>query len=711
MRSLSFAVLKPARSLALVAALQLLPATAQAATSVRLFASPAGHDASVCPREQPCSLGAAIIAARSAGDAIDAGTLPLGDVEVVLLDGTYRAIPGGADQPLIDLGPDDSGPVGATLVLRADLGATPILSGGTPIAGFAPCGGGRYCAATTHDFRELFVNGVRRRRAGAELQRELRNEYTPTLAGLESGQPLALALAQLPLPELAQVEVVFHAPNWAHSRCPLAGARPAASGAVELLVSPACWNGALGWLGLGGTYLEELRPIAFEGAISFLDEPGEWLRDRATGVVHYLPLPDENLATAMVVASRLTTIVRAAGELDEETYRPVERLRIEGLTVAHSGWTGPSEPSGMVIVQNDLHLGDTSACSPSDDSCIYADGRFAPAAVELSVVRDVVVRDNRFRALAGNGVDVGAGAKRVVLAENLFEDVGMIGLRAGDAATGHPCGDAPCLDHPRMAENIRIEDNHFASIASAYPGGVGLQLQWARDVRVAHNGFRDLPYTGVSSFVGFGEEDPGTLFGPDWQHPTYRERFQIVGNRFDHVMNLLNDGGAIYVAGGHRGSTIRDNYVASAGHPPIDPAVDYQTGLYLEAGSQGWWVERNVFANIQESPSNWWVTAPAYLVVIGEWYGVDDACNITLMGNFTNDSRHEAPHGGFGPFACTTLYEPPRTDPQLLETIYVAGDDWPESALAVQSSAGPRPGLLRDGFESGGLSAWSEVEP
>ena len=94
-----------------------------------------------------------------------------------------------------------------------------------------------------------------------------------------------------------------------------------------------------------------------ENVLEALDAPGQWYLDRPAGLLNYLPAKDEDVASAEIIAPRLSQLVRVVGRIDA----PVRFLRFVGLTFAHAEWQPPvdwaASSQAAVDVPGAIYLG------------------------------------------------------------------------------------------------------------------------------------------------------------------------------------------------------------------------------------------------------------------------------------------------------------------------------------------------------------------
>ena len=542
----------------------------------RIHAAPDGRG-DRCTADEPCSLLGARDAARARIAAID------GDLVIELADGTYPL-----DAPLA-LGPQDSGSGGHRMIWTAAPGATPVLSGGTTIAGWAPVDGedGVWSAPVPPDLdtRQLFVDGVRGQRARGPMHPE---GWTRSAEGFVAPDD---AMASWADPTAAEI-VSFR--EWKALRCPIASV----SGRSVTMVQP-CWKNA----NAHDPYtMAEVTWI--EGARELLDEPGEWFLDRAADRMHYRPRPGEDLASAEVVAGATQTLVSLHGTVDQ----PVHDLAFVGLTFSYDTWLGPSTPIGYPVLQVGwFSKGDLD---PPDERDL---GR-TPGAVSLANAHDVRFEGNTFTHLGAAGLDVASGSQGIGVVGNRFVDLASHGIQVGEVSIGIH---APEDDRAQLLR-FDIRDNVVERIGVDYPDAVGIIVTYAAQVSIVHNDVAHLPYTGIS--LGWG-----------WGTDSYARDNVVRANRVTDVMRTLRDGGAIYTLSSQPGSVIEANHIADVMGP--------FGAIYLDEGTADVVVADNV---IERAP-RWlhiWTTSITRNVIVNNFSDTDemkDGGRMNLVANNVDD--------------------------------------------------------------------------
>jgi len=493
-------------------------------------------------------------------------------VTVLMRGGVYWL-----DEP-VDFVARDTGSPDGPITYAAYPGETPILSGGRPITGWEPAGGGVY-SATLPDvrqgkwvFRQLFV-----RRPGQPF---FERRYRPTkgpfiIAGLTDAPARKTSMRHRqsqdefrfkpgdiqPWANLDDVEVVaLH--DWSASRLRIREL-DAANHVVRFTGFPV--------YRIGHWYKGGRNPYYVENAKEAGLKPGQWYLDRPTGVLSYRPLPGEEMDKLAVVAPRLEHLVRIRGKgefakpIDESDPRmvmhpprPVGHITFRGITFAHTNWTLP--PEGYSSGQGMVNL---------------------PAAVEAELAQRCRLERCTLAHLGGYAVRLGQGCRDNEIVGCRLFDLGGGGVLIGvTKADSRP----PYLPTGNVVANCVISDgglDHFSAL--------GIWIGIAQKTHVHHNIIRRFPYTGIS--VGWSWNDK----------PTSCRENVVEFNEIHDAMMLLADGGGIYTLGYQPGTVLRGNHIHHihrsqfAGRAP-------NNGIFLDQGSKGYLVEGNVIHSTVQDP-------------------------------------------------------------------------------------------------------------
>ncbi|MGA2865713.1 MAG: right-handed parallel beta-helix repeat-containing protein [Verrucomicrobiota bacterium] len=462
-------------------------------------------------------------------------------------------------EPLI-LKPEDSG-----LALTAYPGETPVLSGGRPVTNWreTTLDGKKLWAADLPaarggkwSFRELWVNGQRAVRARHPNQGYLSVAEVPDKTSEWSkGQP-GFRFKEGDLKAWATVtnaEVVVMN-RWVESRLPVLSVDE-----KERLVR----------FGKRSVFALEPGDLYYaEGALEFLDQPGEWCLDSAAGTLYYWPRPGENLDQVEAIAPVLAQVVRCEGR--PEAGRRVEDVVLRGLTFSHTEWCFPQ---GFQAGEH------APVIEPAPAAEVGGFGQAAvgvPGAVWGQGLRRCVFEACRFSNLGNYGLELAGGCDQNRVLRCEFAGLGAGGLKIGETAI-----------RSNPAEQTRANEISHCRIHDGglmFHSAIGIWVGQSPDNRLTHNLIHDFYYTGIS-------------IGWTWGYGAALASNNIV--EFNHIHHIgvkssgdgpiLSDMGGIYTLGKQPGTTIRNNlWHDFAG-------FRYGGwGIYFDEGSSGILAESNL---------------------------------------------------------------------------------------------------------------------
>ncbi len=476
------------------------------------------------------------------------------DITVFLGGGRYVLT-----KPIV-LEPPDSGTGGHRVIYRNVPGDAPILSGGQRITGWTRDVGNRWKAPVTiPNFRQLHVNGQRAVRAAGPVPQGIR------LHGKEGYRIDDGSWAKWQNP--SDIEFCYRV-VWTHSRCPVQSIRTDGAGAIITMRQP-CFTYARNKEGV-----QVSLPSYVQNALELLDEPGEWYLDRKAGMVYYMPREKEDMATAEVVAPALDQILLLNGTLD----KPVHDVQFIGLTFADADFLRPSEIGHADVQANflldPLHLlerdGKTTA--------IHNEHLKSPSAVVCRASHSIRFDACTFTRMGGGALDIEVGSSDNTMDGCEFFDVGGSAIQVGDVLKDDHHPDDP----RRIVKNNAVTNCYIHDVAVSYNGGVGVFVGYTDGTVIAHNEICRLPYSGVSIGWGWGEEDAGggaaNYTQPfRYKTPTAARNNRCEFNHVHHVMQAMQDGGAIYTLSIQPGTILRGNHLHDNKGGP--------GGIYLDEGS------------------------------------------------------------------------------------------------------------------------------
>jgi len=478
-------------------------------------------------------------------------------IHVILRGGTYYL-----SETLV-FGMEDSGTAAAPVTWQAYRGETVLLSGGRPITGLSETklDGRRAWHATLPavkagewSFRQLFAQKqgegffTRRFRPMKGMLAVAGLTYSPqrkTIAHRAAQQDFIFFPGDLqPWPNLPEVEVVaLH--SWSASRLKIKDLDP--QGNVVTFTSVPTFR-------IGSWYKNEQNPYYVENVREELKQPGQWYLDRPTGMLTYLPLPDEKLGNTTLVAPRLEKLVVLQGDPDKGPF--VEHVRFEGLRFGQNEWPVPDEGY------------DTSQGQPQ-----------LPAAIEMTGARFCGLEKCVVADTGAYGVSLGVGCEQCYVRGCFLYDLGGGGVKVG-VHTMNQQAQPPLLPVGNMVENNLI--THYGVV---HYSSNGVWAGIVRDTKIRHNEVRHGPYTGIA--VGWNWSPAPTSAGGN----------VIEANHVHDVMDLVQDGGGIYTLGRQPGNIIRGNLIHD-NHRGTFACADGQCGLYFDEGSTGFLVEDNTVYDV-----------------------------------------------------------------------------------------------------------------
>lgn len=488
---------------------------------------------------------------------------PEESIHIVLRGGIYYL-----PETLV-LGPEDSGTAQAPVIWQAYPGETVYISGGRPIVGLkettilVPQTGQKVRAwqaivpavkAGELYFRQLFVQRrgerfyTRRFRPHKGMYVVAGLTYSPqrkSMAHRAAQQDFIFFPGDLqPWQHLEDVEIVaLH--SWSASR---------------LKIKEIDWQKhivtftSVPTFRIGHWYKDERNPYYVENIREELQTPGYWYLERPTGLLTYLPFPEEKLAETTLVAPALERLIVLQGDPEKGPF--VEHVRFEGLHFVHSEWPLPAEGY------------DTSQGQPQ-----------LTAAIEMTGARFCGLEKSVIAHTGAYGVSLGVGCEQCFVRGCYMYDLGGGGVKIGDWKMNQQA-QPPLLPVGNIVEQCLI--TNFGLI---HYSANGVWAGIVRETKIRHNEIRHGPYTGIA--VGW-----------NWSPaPTSAAGNIIENNYVHHVMELVQDGGGIYTLGRQPGTIIRGNVIHD-NHRSRFACAEGQCGLYFDEGSSGFLVEDNIVYDV-----------------------------------------------------------------------------------------------------------------
>jgi hypothetical protein len=208
-------------------------------------------------------------------------------------------------------------------------------------------------------------------------------------------------------------------------------------------------------------------------------------------------------------------------------------------------------------------------------------------------MRGFTVAECSFRDLGGNGVQVIDFSAATTVKDSRFEGLAMSGV-----LIGNPSGN---WETPKNRTfNARVENNLFHHIGYEFPSSVCIYFGQVDGVKILCNTVEDCAYSAVS--VGWSWSPADFLRG---ERVNIRDA-EIAYNYFHNYMQLLKDGGAVYVLGGNADKAVcadlfnrmHDNFAL------VDERVNIygKYGYYCDGASSNWEISHSVVLNTEQMP-------------------------------------------------------------------------------------------------------------
>ena len=574
----------------------LLWASATFAAPATIWVSPSGNDSNAGSEAAPF---------RTLERAVESANASADTVTVYVADGTYRL-----SKPLV------FAPGGPAIEIRAVAGANPVISGAMQITGWTLHDKSKNiyrASAGSNVSRQLYVDGRRATRArtdspGGNIPAGFRpspivppNNPKPVITGGIQYLPTPLNAAGWRDPakwtRVRDIEAVIET-QWKMMSVPLDAITPSVKKKPGLItLRQPGWTNANLYLGSTTTKDDPYKCIAgapgiwslwqvtrFENAYEFLDQPGEWYLDRASGTIYYIPRPGENLSTADVELPVLETLVQAIGTPEKS----ISHLRFEGLTFMYATWLGAASDDGYVADQSGFRVTGTENELNTTGHVQHVSR--TPGNLRFEYARNIVFTKNRVMHMGGAAVDFGTGSQDNAITRNTFSDISAAAIQLG----GVGAVDARPPLPSQATTNNTISNNLIVKTGREYVDSAAIFIGFSSHSDVSHNTINNVPWAGIAIGWGWGLLDAGMFPGigcattgmwGTYTTPAINSHNSISFNRISHFLENRWDGGAIYSTG-QQGPSMEDPLVIEGN--VADDKGEHSGGntFYTDGGSR-----------------------------------------------------------------------------------------------------------------------------
>ncbi|WPJ97064.1 right-handed parallel beta-helix repeat-containing protein [Coraliomargarita algicola] len=479
-----------------------------------------------------------------------------GDIVVYLRGGVYSL----RDTLMLD--ERDSGTNGYRVVYRNYPQEEPIITGGQPISGWTDVGGGIYAAsADSMAFNQLSVNSQPAQRARHP------NDGSPykILSNYDANQQIRINASEIEdWSHLNRVQMVI-ASSFTSCRLRIESFEIVNDKAV---VTPMYPERAAYWGWLEGP-LDGTPSYYFENHIEFLDTPGEWFLDLDTDTVYYMPMADQDMATAHVYAPQLEQLLHV---------EDAENITFFGLTFEHAAWLEPMS-QGMVQRQGSMQV----LATYDDETEQWSTKQFnvVPVATYFKRINNVRIERCAFTKMGAAAMGFDTGTSNNTVVGNVFSEI-------AESAIIYDMDNYRWATGDDLSTQDTFDSNYFFRIGTLYFGGTGLFAFWPDQITITHNEFSHI--NGLGMNIGWGAT-----------YDTVATKQAVVTHNRMHDNSLLaRDSGAIHTKSDQSGALYSQNWIYN-----ITPRSWWDTGperyshgIYLDDNSENTTVSSNVFMNI-----------------------------------------------------------------------------------------------------------------
>ena len=307
----------------------------------------------------------------------------------------------------------------------------------------------------------------------------------------------------------------------------------------------------------------------FEGALEFLDSPGEFYLDKSRGILYYYPM-NEDIENQVIVAPKGTDVIQFVGKSEA---KPVQNIVFNNLDISTSNETGDvihMENARAITIQN---------------SKIHNSGQHG-------------VHFYRF-----------AQSNRIINCE--ISELGHSGVQLDGSDVGS--GNNQDVQPEYLNRYNEVVNCHIFDGGKLVGNGAGIQFSDSGENYVAHNNIHDFPRYGISFkairpniLVNEIKEVNGVAITQENYLNFMHTKSNIVAyNDLHHLNTDSQDTGLIESWGAQPNNIITNNHLHDSSVP-----FSFEFGIYLDDGSFDYIITKNVVDHLQEGNDNGKLEAP-----------------------------------------------------------------------------------------------------
>jgi hypothetical protein len=590
------------------------------------YASPAGSG-EICSNDHPGSLTSVRNKVRKITPAMKR------NIVINLKGGTYHL------KSAIQLGPEDSGTNGFSVVWQANPGEVPKVSGGKVITGWSLFDKRKNIWKTnvgsSFHFRQLYVNGTRAIRARIPNM-ECNPDKGPyaRIYSWNNFHPVIPASLLTSLKNNGKVEFCVNH-YWQHFRYRI--------DSLFINGDSAKLSFRLPEAGIEHPCIDDSAPFFIENAYELLDAEGEWFLNSENGDLFYKPFKGEIPENVQIIAPTLETVLRIDGSSSEK----VHDIQFRGITFEHSTWLAPDE-RGYTAAQ-------------------AAIGMDIPGIVEVSNANHILFERNIFKHAGGFGLVFSSYSDHNRIIGNVITDISANGIvmdpmfsktkyeNVKDSVYSWMVSENGMKTFKASSSYDLIKNNLVEFCGRDYNDAVGIYASFPEHLIIEHNEIRNLTYSGIS-------------IGWSWRKEITPHRDDEVSYNKIHDVCLTNcDGGGIYILGkvSGNGTRVHHNYIYNVNSPNGWASSWPMAGLYCDGpGSTNVLFDYNVVNNCRAAFQNGTHTNNPNLQFNNNYW----RCVKLWSGNGAGDEAN--------------------TKAKEYGNVHVTDNNWPEEAKTIMRNAG-----------------------